>query len=309
MSRRASPTAVGAFVLGAIVIATATLIALGGGQLFSDVTRASIFFEGSVNGLQIGSAVKLRGVPVGQVVDIRAIVDTSNPLEVRTHTETVIEIDVRRFDQTTARDEDTHIPGDAGREDEGPSRIVRAQLNLQSLLTGQLYVALSIQPDAEGHVGPAHRARYEQIPSIPTSFEVIEATAREAFDRLRSLPIEELIENANDAIAAVRDLARDPALTGAVEEFEATLRDTRQLVRSFDGQIDPISDQAVAALQKLETTLDAAQRTLEPGSPVVYQLGATLQEVSKAAQAMRALANTLERQPNAVVFGKAGDSQ
>ncbi len=309
MSRRASPTAVGAFVLGGLAIATAALIALGGGQLFSDLDRASIFFEGSVNGLQIGSPVKIRGVPVGQVVDIRAIVDARRPGEITTHTETVIEIDERRFDQTTAAEQESHVPGDPSNEEEGPSELVRAQLNLQSLLTGQLYVALSIDPDVPGHVGPDHLARYEQIPSMPTNLEVIEATARDALDRIRSLPLEKLVEDTNTTIVAFGDLARDPALKSAVEEFEATLRDTRQLVKSIDGQVDPLSEQGLVALQELESTLSAAHRTLEPGSPVVYQLGATLEEVSKAAQAMRALANTLERQPNAIVFGKAGESK
>jgi paraquat-inducible protein B len=295
-------------VLGGIAIATAALIALGGGQLFSDMERASIFFQGSVNGLQIGSPVKIQGVPVGQVIDIRAIVDETKPGQLTTHTETVIEIDERRFDQTTAARREIELPSER-RGSGGDDSRVRAQLNLQSLLTGQLYVALTIAPDVEGHVGPAHLARYEQIPSIPTSFEVIEATARELLERFRTLPLEELIDNSNETIVALGDLARDPALPNAAKELEGALRDTRKLVRRLDGQVDPLSEQALAALQELETTLAAAEVMLEPGSPVVYQLGATLQEVSQAAQAMRALANTLERQPNAIVFGKAGETE
>lgn len=303
MSQRANPAAVGAFVIGGLAIAVAGVVVLAGGQLFSDTYRASIFFEGSVNGLAIGSAVKIRGVPIGQVVDIRAIVDEESPTEQKTHTETVIEIDAKRFDQTSRTGQASE------RRRGGPDTDVRAQLNMQSLVTGQLYVALSIDPDTPGYMGPAHLARYPQIASKPTALEELEATARNLLDRIRELPIEDLIRSLDDAIVAFSQLARNPAIPRAVEELSKTLQETRSLVRNVNQQVDPISASALAALEELETTLAAAEQTLEPGSPVVYQIGATLQEVSQAAQAMRALANSLERQPNAIVFGKAGESE
>jgi paraquat-inducible protein B len=299
---------VGSFVLGGITIAVAALIALGGGQLFADVNRASVFFEGSVNGLVIGSPVKIEGVPVGKVVQIRAILDETDAGEIKTHTETVIEIDPRRFEQTVTNPDEVRRVGQEGAADD-PGSPVRARLNMQSLLTGQLYVALSISPEIEGYVGPDNLAQYPQIPSIPTTFEVIEATARDFLERFRSLPLEELVQDTGETIVAVGDLARDPAFRNAARELEQTLRETRELVTNLDGQVEPLSAQALVALQELETTLSATARTLEPGSPVVYQLGATLQEVSQAAQALRALANTLERQPNAVVFGKGEPSE
>jgi len=314
MSRRASPAAVGAFVLGGIAIALAALIALGGGGLFAETFRASIFFEQSVNGLVIGSPVKLEGVPVGQVVDIRAIVKESGPPSSRTYrtfSETVIEIDETRFEQlgdaddaTQARQRDDNVDIERA-VDSG----VRAQLNLQSLLTGQLFIALMIDRDRPGYTGPERLARYEQIPTLPTAFDELEARVRQAFERLREIPLEELFENTNETLTAIRDLARDPAFASAATELEKTLRETRQLVRNASQQVEPVSAQAIAALEELETTLAAAQRSIEPGSPVLYQLGSTLQEITQAAQAIRALANAIERQPNALVFGKAEEGK
>jgi len=302
MSRRANPAAVGAFVLGGIAIITAGLIALGGGQLFAETNRSSVFFEGSVNGLVIGSPVKIQGVPVGQVVSIRAIVEKNPSGQYKTFTETVLEIDPRRFDQKSQFEGD---PATEDRIDDG----VRAQLNLQSLLTGQLYVALTIDPGSEGYLGPEELARYEQIASVPASIEEIEANVRHALDRLRDLPIEEFIANANQTIVAFGDLARDPSITSAATELQETLAVTRKLIRSADERVEPLSDAALASLAELESTLAAARNTLEPGSPLLFQIGGTLQDISQAAQAMRALANALERQPNSLVFGKSGDSE
>ncbi len=313
MSRRASPAAVGAFVLGGIAIALAALIALGGGGLFRETFRASIFFEQSVNGLVIGSPVKLEGVPVGQVVDIRAIVEEASPPSsrtLRTFTETVIEIDETRFDQPKD-DEEATAAGPKGNPDieRAVDNGVRAQLNLQSLLTGQLFIALMIDREKPGYTGPERFARYEQIPTLPTAFEELEARVRQTFERLREIPLEELFENTNETLTAIRDLARDPAFTTAATELAETLRETQQLVRNASQRVEPVSAQAIAALEELETTLAAAQRSIEPGSPVLYQLGSTLQEITQAAQAMRALANAIERQPNALVFGKAEEGK
>ena len=309
MSRRASPAAVGAFVLGGIVIALAALIALGGGGFFKETYRSSIFFEQSVDGLLIGSPVKLQGVPIGQVVDIRAIVEESGTPPNRTFqtfTETVIEIDETRFDQVLY-DESV---ANAGRErdmdiDKAADRGVRAQLNLQSLLTGQLFVALMIDHKRPGHTGPERFSRYRQIPTLPTAFEELEASVRETFERIRKIPLEELFANANETLMAIRDVAQDPAFPSAATELEETLRETQQLVRNVNQRVEPISVQAIATLEELETTLVAAQRSIEPGSPILFQLESTLKEITQAAQAMRALANAIERQPNALVFGKA----
>jgi paraquat-inducible protein B len=301
MSRRANPATIGAFVLGAIAIAAFGVISLGSGRLFSEMDRSSMFFQGSVNGLVIGSPVKIQGVPIGQVVEIRAIVDQTKPGNAETLTETVVEIDPRRFDQTSAREFD-----DA--ENEGNSA-VRAQLNLQSILTGQLYIALTIDPDREGFMGPKRLARYRQIPTIPTTFEEIEARFRGVLDRVRQMPLEEMLKNLDRTIVAIGDVARDPEIKTAIEEVVVTLRETRALVKRVDGQIDPLMEGMMEALDELKSTLASAGQTFDPGSPVAYQLGATLQEVSLAAQAMRALANSLERQPNAIVFGPAGDPQ
>ena len=73
MSVRGNATAVGAFVLGAIAIAIGLAVVFGSGLFFRDVTRYVIYFDGSLEGLQVGAPVKFRGVPIGQVVSISAV--------------------------------------------------------------------------------------------------------------------------------------------------------------------------------------------------------------------------------------------
>ena len=62
MSKKANPTAIGAFVVGAIALIILTLIILGGGKFFSERARYVTYFDGSIQGLREGANVNFRGV-------------------------------------------------------------------------------------------------------------------------------------------------------------------------------------------------------------------------------------------------------
>src|SRR5262249_57896171 len=76
MSKRANPTAIGAFVLGAIALVVFGLITLGGLQLFKKELPFVMFFGGDVGGLDVGAPVEIRGVKIGTVTQIRLFAGT-----------------------------------------------------------------------------------------------------------------------------------------------------------------------------------------------------------------------------------------
>src|SRR5690348_16221726 len=71
MSRRASPTMIGAFVVGAVMLAVVVVGVLGSGRFFRQLYPAILFFKGDVNGLKVGSPVKFKGIQVGAVKTIK----------------------------------------------------------------------------------------------------------------------------------------------------------------------------------------------------------------------------------------------
>src|SRR5512139_828839 len=75
MARKANPAMIGGFVLGALVLAVAALVLLGGGRLFQHRQFWEAYFDESIKGLAIGAPVTFRGVKVGSVTDIKVVVD------------------------------------------------------------------------------------------------------------------------------------------------------------------------------------------------------------------------------------------
>ena len=75
MSKETNYFKIGLFTLIAIGILVAFLIFLGIGDMFTVNQKAETYFNESVKGLGIGSAVKYRGVNVGKVEEINIVSD------------------------------------------------------------------------------------------------------------------------------------------------------------------------------------------------------------------------------------------
>lgn len=309
MSRQANPATVGAFVIGALALTVGGILFFGGGAFFKDTEKYVVYFEGSVNGLQLGSPVKLDGVEIGQVDHIRVIADLKEKLEAIT--ETIIEIDRTRFERrgvdSLSRQERYQRMIDEG---------VRARLEMQSFITGQLYVALEVLPESEARLLAPPDAPYLEIPAVLTTTQEIERTVRSLIGRLQKLPLEEIVEKLDSTLAGIDRLVNDPKLSEAIANLDATLAEARRtaaaarvLIRDLDGRVDPIADSAVAALDQAKQTLESVETTLEPGSPLSYQLAQTLRELQEAARSLRVLADYLERNPNSLVFGRTAVEQ
>jgi paraquat-inducible protein B len=100
MSRKANPALIGAFVLAAIALGVAALVIFGGAKFFTQTKRAVLYFEGTIKGLSNGSPVTFRGVKIGQVVDVKVVLD---PADLTIQRPILIEIDSDRISEPSGR--------------------------------------------------------------------------------------------------------------------------------------------------------------------------------------------------------------
>jgi paraquat-inducible protein B len=277
MSSKANPSAIGAFVIGGLALAIGAVLVLGGGRFFEDSSTYVMYFDGSVSGLRIGAPVEFRGVQVGEVRDIIGTVNEELEIQIPVFV---------RFggDRLRSTSEGARI---ADTEQAIPiliQRGMRAQLELQSLVTGQFYIELDFHPESPARfLGDGiHR----EIPTIPSRMS-------ELASRIQGLPIDELAASALGAMNAIETLVSSDEIGGALGSFQSTLRDMSSMVRELEQKLPPM----------VEAAEDAFSIAAED-SPVRYQLENTLSELSAAARSIRVFSDYLAQHPEALITGK-----
>ncbi len=325
MSKPANPSMIGGFVLGAVALIILGIVYFGGTQLFAERDRYVMFFSGSVNGLRVGAPVTWRGVPIGQVSDINLLY---NPEKLKFYIEVIVEIDPK---------ESIEIGGPANEitpKDEIQRLIakgLRAQLVQQSFVTGQLAIQVSMFPETQAKLVGLN-TEFTEIPTIPSTFAQIEEAITTFTQKLQALDVTGVIKDLEATTTAIRNMVASPELKQAIVNVEETLAETRQLVGKINKRFEPFADELTAtvktadgtfteakqamiqakqafsevrgSLAKAETLLTTADTVIRPGSPLHFELVNALREVSGAARSLNSLAQTLERNPDALLFGR-----
>ena len=305
MSKKASPALIGAFVLGALALTVLAIITFGSGRFFRETHEYVLYFDGSVNGLLVGAPVKLRGVPIGRVS--RILLRFEQPDDDR-RIPVLVELDERAFRGVGG----PTIDLDRRIEEMVTQQGLRGRLETQSLLTGILYVGFDFYLGTSAmRIRPPGSVPAE-IPTVPTALEQARATLE---DVLIKLP--DLVEHLTSTVTAVERLANSEGLTKAMDsldeltgELRETLASMRSLARTADDQIEPVAaevrrtaEQTRLLLERAEATLLRTEALLDPDAPLPQQLKTTLAEAQRSARALRDLADSLERNPSAILFG------
>jgi paraquat-inducible protein B len=319
MGKRVNPATVGAFVLGAVALILAAVVAFGSGNLFRTTHEFVIFFPGDINGLRVGAPVKFKGVEIGQVKRIKLRLDQmvqpqSNELVAQVRIPVVIELDEEKIVShgSTIDLSDPHTIPNLIREG------LRAQLGSDSFVTGLMYVALDIQPETPIHMYASPGSPLQEIPAVPNTLEQAQAIAGRIFEKLDKVDFGVLFAHMNDALLSIQGITGSPALKEVVANSEKTreqltraLATTQDTLNTVKSRVPPLSDSlqktstsAQEAAKQATLTLGTVQTTIEPNSPINYQALQTLQDVSAAAHSIKELADYLQRNPSAIVRGR-----
>jgi paraquat-inducible protein B len=328
MSKQASKSLIGAFVLGGIFLAVAGIIVFGSGKLFTETKKSVMFFEGSVKGLQIGAPVMFHGARIGQVTDVVVKMNARDltafiPVYIEVHPKKIVPIEGgQSYDQKYLQ----------ALIEKG----LRAQLQLQSFVTGQLMVNLDFYPNTPIRLVGLEK-RYPEIPTVPSGMEKLTK-------QIEELPLTEIAVRLNETLAGISKLVNSRDLQASIGSLNQLLQDGDVLVKNLNSRVGPLAsdikgttDAAQSALKQVEKTmrfdegvpgevalsikdtLSAGQDTLKETKKAVeninviavgnanlgYEIGRTLEQIAELARSLRVLADYLERHPEAVLRGKS----
>jgi paraquat-inducible protein B len=343
MGKQASRTVIGAFVVGAVALAVAGVLVFGSGKLLSKQARFVMFFDGSLKGLQVGAPVVMQGVKIGEVTDIYVMAD---PATLEFYSPVFVEIDpgkirVAGHETTTWKMRKEEYSDYQALVKKG----MKAQLVLQSYVTGQLWIGLGLYPDKPVRlVGMIKDV--PEIPTIPPTLEELEKTIGE-------LPVKQIVWKLDNVMAGVDRIVNSPELKRTVVNLEKATGDIDRLVKRVDSEVGPLSADIHRTLEVADNTLASARGTLAQAEKTLafnegvpgqvaenllatltsartaldesrkalvevqgltsqsaylgYETGSTLEEIKSLSRSMRSLTDYLERHPESLIRGKSPD--
>ena len=329
MKTKVSPAVIGAFVIGAFALMIIALLSFGGVNFFSKPQRFVVFFDESIHGLDLGSPVKLRGVRVGRVVDLNIRYD-----EKTNHSVVAV---VCEFSRDMMTDSKGVVVNVANRDELQAlvDRGLRAQLGVLGLATGLLFVELDFYSPKDYPVdGHAADPRYVSVPAVPSAISEFQASVSEILARVRKVDFAELSRELTALMTDARKrldgvdlkgvadqwkktgvqvetLAASPEIKQTFVTMNAAANDLRAVLAKLDAQVVPAGKeltetlaQAKVAVGSFNDAATAARKFIATHSGLGDEVVGTLEQLNEAADAVKRLADFLERNPNALLTGK-----
>ena len=250
--------------------------------LFADKDRAVekvydtrdmvMYFDGSVRGLEIGAPVEFRGMKIGEVTDIRLQFDAENfapriPVYIETYH--------GRFETIGKMDQAAQI-SEQGTGQANLQRLVdngmRARLESGNLLTGARIISIDMYPD-EPKVEVVMEGERIVIPTLPTSLDELTEGITTIINKISAMPLEQIGKDLQGTIKRARQLLESNEIEQAVVSLNSALKEAEAFANSMNTKVTP-------------------------------QLDATLRELKNASRSIKAMADYLERHPEALIKGK-----
>jgi paraquat-inducible protein B len=330
--------AIGTFLIVGLGLLIAALLVFGGGQFFKPKLQWVVYFDSSLNGLNIGAPVKVQGVQVGTVADIVLQMDME-------HKKLMKPVVLDILPGTIVNPAGTPIEP-ALSDDERHQRVhglikagLRARLETQSLLTGLLYVELNFYPDFAPRLTGLGYKDLPEVPSIPTTTEEVKTAFEQTLQKVKNMPLDVMVENLNATLTDIRGIVASQETVQSREALAKSLQESEKLLVELNRQLPPLltdvgrtvkeANQTVKAAGGLVTDLRndtkpmlaAAEQALVKATAVLEETkgaamnvadstapDSTLQQsllaLRDAARSIRQLSDYLERNPDSLIYGK-----
>jgi paraquat-inducible protein B len=267
MSKPVNKALIGAFVVGAVALVVAGILVFGSGRFLQETFKFVMYFDGSVKNLNVGSSVVFRGVNIGTVTDILL---RYNPADMSVKIPVIIEIDPDRVEVVGGFPTEPDPEAAIGQLIE---RGLRARLQMQSLVTGQLMVELDFHSDKEVKLVGGDTG-YPEIPTIPSPL-------KELSERVEKVPIEEIFQKLLSAVEGIEGIVNSPEVKGIISSLNLAAEDISKLVRNIDGKIEPLASNIEDVASIIERALGDTQKLVRNINAQIKPLASSIKETAE----------------------------
>jgi len=316
-----SPFLIGSFVLGGLLLVVVALLSFRSLHLFSKPGRFVAYFNESVQGLDVGSPVKLRGVRVGRVANIQVHYDSKTQ---KSQVAVIAELD------------QSAISDRAGKLIQITDRVTFQQLIEEGLrakidlvgITGLQYVELDFF-DSQEFPAP-HQEGGQEYPVVPTlrsgMSELVANLSKIANNlnkvdfaglsrelqtllatlnrQVSDVDLKQMAASVTAAAAAIESFAGSPETKAAFANLNKTATEVQGFVARLDAQVAPVQAELVRTLRSFHDAAESVHQLVRPQSGLGEEAVRTLRQVTDTAESLQRLADFLERNPSALITGK-----
>lgn len=271
-------------------------------QAFTRKLQFVMYFNSSVRGLNSGAPLEFKGIQIGNVVDVKLEYnsdDSSFRIPV------LVEIEPDRIIDRTADADAAPASMLQTLVDQG----LRARLSTGSLLTGQLYVELNMYPGTEAVYVGDNTSPHPELPTIPGAFEAMTESVQNFVSKLETVDVEEIGNDVLGILSGTNELLNKAESEQTVTDLQASMRSLKNILGNLEtADLEQTINTANEVLGNVNKTLVMVDGVLTPNSPLQYNIIQVTSELEETARALRSLVEMLERQPQAILFGREAAS-
>ena len=309
-ARKTSKFMIGLFVTVGTLIGIVFIVWMGASKYFEKGITYVTYFDESVQGLQVDSSVKYRGVEVGRVLKIGVAPD--NKL-----VEVVMKINFK----------------------EGAESNLTAQLKAVGI-TGIVFIDLDRREKSQPILGPEMKfvAEYPVIPSRPSDMRLIMTGLADIYGKIQKIDFEGISERLKGMAKSVDNFFNNVQLANTIKHIESTTKSLDGTTQKIDkliaeGKVDNVLLEARKSLLELQDSLSEARRFiaevrseieamkmadtagranrfldhLDQTSRVIsYDMEETLQGIKSNSENLNKLLEKLQQNPSTLIFGSPG---
>jgi len=298
------------FLIAGAVMTVAMIVLLAGSSFMTREVVFETYLSESVQGLEVGSAVKLRGVSIGTVSEIGFVGDyykrsqedqlerEGNAVLVRMH---VVQ---RREDAAYSLYDD---------DDEANAfleRAIRDGLRLQVAsagLTGTSFMQADyLDPERFPPMEIDWEPEHYYVPSAPSTFKTISTAAERIVARVEKVDFESLVANFDGLLATTEGKVAAVDIEAIQDEAVGLLAGLRETNARIQGEL---GDEAGSTLGKVEAAVEELQALLasvrRSTDSAAYDLTSTLSNLRVVSEDLRDVSSNARSYPSSVLFGEA----
>lgn len=319
---RLNPLLLGAFIIGAVVLTVVGFLTLSSANIFRPTGHFIIYLSNSAQGVTAGTGVRLKGVRMGQVDEVRVLYDPRTRASLvsvvcRITENLLTDSHGKRINLTDRRTlEDLISDG------------LYAQVQTSGIV-GAKFIELGFNSPSTPTVPPGlPPARYPVVPTVPPTMAEVTEDISHILSKLRGTDFQGIAQHIEDVLASARrqlgeletnrltahvssaaasfdQFMSSPDLHEAVTRIQTAAASLQTLVTNLNTQVQPLSTNLNATLASASETAQNLRDVLALRNQLGQQMQDLLRQLNNTARAIQQLADFLERHPNALITGRA----